>query len=111
MANAAVDWRGRHGPEGEAVNVLGNRTGLRYALAGATPPATEYGVTKMQLQLGWAARPLKFVQDEGRPCLLLEDPGGEFLRRAPRPADGRGLPEPERWDGQGCLRPARTGDP
>ena len=34
-----------------------------------------------QLDFTWAARPFALEQDEGRPTLLLEDPGGEVLAR------------------------------
>src|SRR5262249_10877533 len=34
-----------------------------------------------ELDPGWAARPLALVQHQGRPSLLLEDPGGEPLAR------------------------------
>ncbi len=34
---------------------------------------------KDALESQWAVRPLELVQEEGRPLLLLEDPGGEFL--------------------------------
>jgi PAS domain S-box-containing protein len=38
----------------------------------------EYGL-KGKLESEWAARPLDLMEAEGRPVLLLEDPGGEFL--------------------------------
>src|SRR5258705_12818607 len=34
-----------------------------------------------ELDPAWAARPLALVQHQGRPTLLLEDPGGELLAR------------------------------
>jgi predicted ATPase/signal transduction histidine kinase/CheY-like chemotaxis protein/GAF domain-containing protein/HPt (histidine-containing phosphotransfer) domain-containing protein len=34
-----------------------------------------------ELDLAWAARPLKLVRDRGQALLLLEDPGGELLAR------------------------------
>src|SRR4029077_9175584 len=34
-----------------------------------------------QLDPAWSARPLALTQSEGRPVLLLEDPGGEPLAR------------------------------
>ncbi len=34
-----------------------------------------------QLHLDWAARPLALIRSEGRPILVLEDPGGEPLER------------------------------
>src|SRR5215470_11924199 len=34
-----------------------------------------------ELDPAWAARPLALVRSQGRPTLLLEDPGGELLAR------------------------------
>src|SRR5260370_4561017 len=34
-----------------------------------------------ELDPGWAARPLELVHHEGRPALLMEDPGGDPLER------------------------------
>jgi serine/threonine protein kinase len=34
-----------------------------------------------QLDPAWAARPLELVHHEGRPALLMEDPGGDPLER------------------------------
>src|SRR3989442_13921882 len=34
-----------------------------------------------ELDPAWAARPLKLVRQQGRPTLLLGDPGGELLAR------------------------------
>ena len=71
--------RGRRGGEGAAASVLA-------VIPGSDPPAPnrldrlrhEYEL-KDALESGWAARPVELVQTEGRPILLLEDPGGEFL--------------------------------
>ena len=71
--------RGRYGAEGAAASVLA-------VISASDPPARsfldrvrhEYEL-KDALEPEWAARPLKRVQEEGRPILLLEDPGGEFL--------------------------------
>jgi PAS domain S-box-containing protein len=42
--------------------------------------AHEYAL-KDELEEAWAARPLEFVREGGRPVLVLEDPGGEPLGR------------------------------
>ncbi len=72
--------RGRYGAEGTAASVLA-------VISASDPPARsfldrvrhEYEL-KDALEPEWAARPLKRVQGEGLPVLLLEDPGGEFLK-------------------------------
>src|SRR5438874_337551 len=40
----------------------------------------EYAL-RAELDPGWAVRPLALVQHQGRPVLVLEDPGGEPLTR------------------------------
>jgi hypothetical protein len=40
----------------------------------------EYGL-RAELDSNWAARPLTLTRREGRPMLILEDPGGEPLDR------------------------------
>ena len=73
----ATVCRGRHGVAAASVLAV---------IPGSNSPARsfldrlrhEYEL-KDTLESGWAARPLKLVQEEGRPLLLLEDPGGEFL--------------------------------
>jgi serine/threonine protein kinase len=40
----------------------------------------EYSL-RAELDSNWAARPLTLVRREGRPMLILEDPGGELLDR------------------------------
>jgi PAS domain S-box-containing protein len=71
--------RGRYGAEGAAASVL--------AVISASDPAPRSFLDRVRheyelkdaLEPEWAARPLKRVREEGRPILLLEDPGGEFL--------------------------------
>src|ERR1700756_4709785 len=45
--------------------------------------AHEYGL-RDELDGAWAVRPLALGRDLGRPMLVLEDPGGEPLRRPAR---------------------------
>src|SRR5262249_36064581 len=40
---------------------------------------------RAELDPAWAVRPLALVQHQGRPVLVLEDPGGEPLGRVPEP--------------------------
>src|SRR5262245_55679178 len=42
--------------------------------------AHEYGLRE-ELDSAWAARPLELLHERGRTVLLLEDPGGEPLKR------------------------------
>src|SRR5208283_2841790 len=68
-------------PDGEPLPVL-------TAMPLTTPPSLA-AIARLQhafalrneLDPTWAARPLRFVTDNGRPTLLSEDPGGEPLLR------------------------------
>ena len=72
-------YRGRHGAGAAAVNVLAVVPGSNLPACGFLDRLRHEYELKDTLESEWAARPLKLVREDGRPLLLLEDPGGEFL--------------------------------
>ena len=72
-------YRGRHGAGAAAVNVLAVIPGSNLPAGGFLDRLRHEYELKDTLESEWAARPLKLVREDGRPLLLLEDPGGEFL--------------------------------
>jgi predicted ATPase len=78
--------------DGEFVLARGRREGDRsplLAVAPASEPPAPVSLRWLEhayalrdaLEPAWAARPLALVRHQGRPTLLLEDPGGEILAR------------------------------
>jgi PAS domain S-box-containing protein len=77
----AAIWRG----QGE---IGGNKRSVLAVIPASDPPARSFlprlrheWELKDALEPEWAAQPFKFVEEERRPLLLLEDPGGECLER------------------------------
>jgi predicted ATPase len=78
--------------DGEFVLSRGRRAGDRSPLLVLAPAGDQPAPLSLQrlahayalrdaLDPAWAARPLALVHDQGRPTLLLDDPGGEVLAR------------------------------
>jgi hypothetical protein len=74
-------------------NYLGDGDGTTFRINEFAPVAVEqpapadiarlqdaYGL-RNELDSAWAARPLEFIQNQGKPTLLIEDHGGEVLAR------------------------------
>src|SRR5271168_2114734 len=74
-----VLYRGQREPDGAAILLL--------TLAAEHPAAESLGrlehehSLKDELAPEWAVRPLHVLRQDGRPMLVLTDPGGEFLDR------------------------------
>src|SRR5437016_4968214 len=73
-----VLWRGED-PNGRPV-LIRAPAALRPAASCLQQLNHEWALTS-DIESGWAARPLRLEIAEGRPLLVLEDPGGEPLAR------------------------------
>src|ERR1700757_5198145 len=72
--------RGRHlGADGHRAAVLAVRPAAEHPTAAALDRLTHEYDLKDELDGAWAVRPLALEPDHGRPMLVLEDLGGEFL--------------------------------
>ena len=60
-----------------------------------------------ELGSDWAAQPLELVYHEGRPALLIKDPGGDPLERLlGRPLEPSQFPSYRHWHGRRPQEPA-----
>ncbi len=72
--------RGRSG-DGELPNILLVAPVSEHPVAGIFERLEHEYSLRYELESDWAARPLTLGRHEGRPILILEDPGGELLDR------------------------------